>query len=143
MLIDQIKKEQVAAMKASQPLRLSVIRMLLSAVAYKKIELQHDLADEEVLAVINSEAKKRREAIASYQAAHREAQVAQEQQELEILQAYLPAQLSEEEIQTELGKMQLPPDFGQAMKIVAPIFKGKADGSMVAKLVKEILDARS
>lgn len=139
MLIDQIKKEQVAAMKASQPLRLSVIRMLQSAIGYKQIELQRELTDADVLAVIGNEAKKRREAIASYQAAHREAQAAQEQQELEILQAYLPIPLSEEEIQTELGKMQLPPDFGQAMKMVAPIFKGKADGSLVAKLVKEKL----
>lgn len=139
MLIDQIKKDQVAAMKAGEALRLSVIRMLLSSAAYKKIELQHDLSDAEVLTVISSEAKKRLEAIASYQAAHREAQAAQEQQELQILQAYLPAQLSEEEIQTELDKLQLPPDFGQAMKMVAPIFKGKADGSVVARLVKEKL----
>ena len=139
MLIDQIKKEQVAAMKASQALRLSVIRMLLSAVAYKKIELQHDLSDVEVLTVIGNEAKKRREAIASYQAAHREAQAAQEQQELAILQAYLPAQLSEKEIQTELSKLQLPPDFGQAMKMASPLFRGRADGSLVAEIVRQVI----
>lgn len=139
MLIDQIKKDQIAAMKAGEALRLSVIRMLQSAIGYKQIELQRQLTDADVLAVIANEAKKRREAIASYQAAHREAQADQEQQELEILQAYLPAQLSEEQIQIELGKLQLPPDFGQAMKMVAPIFKGKADGSVVARLVKEKL----
>ena len=137
MLISQIKADQVAAMKAGAALRLSVIRMLQSAIGYKQIELQQELTDADVLVVIASEAKKRREAIASYQAAHREAQVAQEQQELEILQAYLPIPLSEEEIKSELGKLQLPPDFGQAMKMVAPIFKGRADGSLVARLVNE------
>lgn len=143
MLIDQIKADQVAAMKTSQPLRLSVIRMLQSAIGYKQIELQRELTDADVLAVIGAEAKKRREAIVSYQAAHREAQAAQEQQELAILQAYLPAQLNEEEIQTELGKLQLPPDFGQAMRMASPVFKGRADGSVVARLVKETLDAGS
>ena len=137
MLISQIKADQVAAMKAGAALRLSVIRMLQSAIGYKQIELQQELTDADVLVVIASEAKKRREAIASYQAAHREAQAAQEQQELAILQAYLPAQLSEKEIQTELSKLQLPPDFGQAMKMASPLFRGRADGSLVARLVNE------
>lgn len=146
MLLGQIKSDVIGAMKAGQALKLSVLRMLLSAINYKQIEMRaslpagrQDLSDEEILAVVGNEAKKRREAIASYQAAHREAQMVQEQQELEILQAYLPAQLGEAEIQTELGKMELPPDFGQAMKMVSPVFKGRADGGLVAKIVKELV----
>ena len=139
MLIDQIKKDQIAAMKAGEALKLSVLRMLLSAINYKVIDLQHDLTDEEVLTVIGNEAKKRREAIESYKAANRSESIAKEQQELEILQAYLPAQLSEEEIRAEIAKLQLPADFSQAMRIVAPLFKGRADGSTVARIVKEMV----
>lgn len=146
MLLGQIKSDVVVAMKMGQALKLSVLRMLLSAINYKQIEMRaslpadrQDLSDEEILAVIGNEAKKRREAIASYQAAHREAQVAQEQQELEILQAYLPTQLGEAEIRTELAKLQLPAAFGQAMKITSPLFRGRADGSLVARIVKEQL----
>lgn len=134
-----IKADLVAAMKSGQALKLSVLRMLLSAINYKQIELRHELTDEEILTVIGSEAKKRREAIASYQAANRDSQAAQEQQELEILQAYLPAQLSVEGIRAELAKLQLPADFGQAMKIASPLFRGRADGGLVARTVKELV----
>ncbi len=139
MLADQIKKDQIAAMKAGEVLKLSVLRMLQSALGYKHIDAHRDLTDEEIISVIGNEAKKRREAIASYQAAHRDDQANQEQQELEMLEAYLPAQLSEEEVRAELAKMQLPADFGQAMKMASPAFKGRAAGGLVAKLVKEQL----
>ena len=117
-----IKADLVAAMKSGQALKLSVLRMLLSAINYKQIDLQHDLSDEEILTVVSNEAKKRREAIESYTAANRSDQAAQEQRELEILHAYLPAQLGEEEIRAQIAKMQLPPDFGQAMKLASPVF---------------------
>jgi len=127
------------AIKSGQVLRLSTLRLLQSALGYKQIELRRELTDAEVLTVIAAEAKKRREAIASYQSAHRDDQANQEQQELEILQAYLPAQLSEDEIRAELAKLQLPTDFGQAMKMATAVFKGRADGAVVARLVKEKL----
>ncbi len=139
--VDHIKADLIVAMKSGQALKLSVLRMLLSALNYKKIELQHDLTAEEALAVIAIEAKKRREAIASYQAANRDSQAAQEQQELEILQTYLPAQMSGEEIRAELAKLQLPADFGQAMKIASPLFRGRADGSLVARIVEELVSS--
>lgn len=139
MLADQVKSDLVAAMKAQNALKLSTLRMVQSAIGYKKIELQHDLTDAEVLQVIANEAKKRREAIASYTQAQRPDQAAQEQQELDILSVYLPAQMGEDEVKAEIAKLQLPADFGAAMREVSPMFKGKADGSLVARLVKEKL----
>lgn len=138
MLIDQIKSDTILAMKAGDPLRVSVLRMLSSEFNYKKIEVQRELTDEDIMAVINKEAKKRREAIIAYTAANRADSVAQETAELKILEAYLPTLMTEEEVRAEITKIELPADFGQAMKIVSPMFRGKADGGIVAKIVKEL-----
>lgn len=134
---DLIKADLVNAMKSGDDLKVSVLRMLISELNYKQIDVQRELTAEDILAVLNKEAKKRREAIESYQKAGRSEQAEKEQKELEILQVYLPKMLSEEEIKNELDKMDLPKDFGQAMKIASPIFRGRADGSTVAKLVNE------
>lgn len=134
---DRIKADVAAAMKSGDALKVGVLRMLTSALGYKRIDVQRDLTDEDVIAVVQNEAKKRREAIESFEKAGRAEQAAKEKQELEILQAYMPKMMSEKEVRTELDKLELPQDFGQAMKIAAPVFKGKADGSLVARLVNE------
>jgi len=139
MLSDQVRSDLTAAMRAGDALRVSVLRMVLSAFNYKKIDLQKDLAEADEIGVVQNEAKKRREAVESYRAGGRKEQEEQEAQELEILMAYLPKQLDEEEIKTEVSKLELPKDFGQAMKIVSPVFRGRADGGLVAKIVKEIV----
>lgn len=136
--VDLIKKDLVAAMKSGDTLSVSVLRMLVSGFGYKQIDVQHDLTDEEIMSVIASEAKKRREAVESFEKAGRSEQVEKEKQELEILRAYLPKMLTEEEIRNEILEIREiagMKDFGQVMKIVAPMFKGKADGSLVAKIV--------
>ena len=139
MLSDQVRSDLTAAMRAGDALRVSVLRMVLSAFNYKKIDLQKDLAEADEIGVVKNEDKKRREAVESYRAGGRKEQEEQEAQELEILMAYLPKQLDEEEIKTEVSKLELPKDFGQAMKIVSPVFRGRADGGLVAKIVKEIV----
>lgn len=136
-MLNRIKSDLTIAMKAGDPLRLSVLRMLASALGYKQIDLHRDLTDEEVISVIGNEAKKRREAVESYTKAGRADSAEKEGQELKILQAYLPTMMTEDEIRAEISKLELPKDFGQAMRVAAPIFKGKADGSLVAKLVNE------
>lgn len=138
-MLNRIKSDLTIAMKAGDPLRLSVLRMLASALGYKQIDLHRDLTDEEVISVIGNEAKKRREAVDSYTKAGRADSAQKEGQELKILQAYLPTLMTEDEVKIELAKLELPKDFGQAMRIAAPIFKGKADGSLVAKIVKELI----
>ena len=132
---DRIKTDLTVAMKSGEALKVSVLRMLISALGYKQIDVQRDLTDEDVTAVVQNEAKKRREAIDSFEKAGRAESVAKEKQELEILQAYMPKLMSEDEIRVELAKLDLPKDFGQAMRIASPMFKGKADGSLVARLV--------
>lgn len=139
MLITQIKEDLITSMKAGSSLRTSVIRMLISELNYKHIDLQRDLTDEDVTAVLLKEAKKRREAIEAYEKGGRVEQAAQEKAELEILQDYLPKQMSEDDVRAEISKLNLSGEFGQAMRVVSPLFKGKADGQMVARIVKEVL----
>lgn len=118
-------------------MRLSVLRMLSSELNYKQIALQRELTDADVLDVIQKEAKKRREAIDSYQKANRPEAVAQEEAELQILGTYLPTQLSEAEIKTEIGDLSRYQNFVEAIKVLSLKFKGRADGATVVKIVKE------
>lgn len=142
MLTDTIKNDLATAMKAGEALRVSTLRMLLSEMNYRKIDLGRDLTDEDITGVIGREVKKRREAIESFRSGGREEQAAQEEQELGILQSYLPQQLTEEEIRKELQGMSevtRGADFGQVMKAVSPRFRGRADGGTVARIVREML----
>ena len=127
------------AIKKGETVRRDTLRLLLSALNYKEIDLQHELSDEEVLAVIAVEAKKRRESIAVFEANNRPELAISEKAELVILESYLPIQLTEDEIKLELSKLALPKDFGGAMKIVAPLFKGRADGKLVSDIVKQLI----
>ncbi|HJZ05985.1 hypothetical protein A2634_01240 [Candidatus Amesbacteria bacterium RIFCSPHIGHO2_01_FULL_48_32] len=139
MISEKIRSDLTSAMKAGDSLRVSVLRMAISAFDYRKIELQRELTEAEGVGVLQNEAKKRREAIESYRAGGRGEQAKTEEAELAILQGYLPSMMSEEEIRTEVAKMELPKDFGGAMRLVAPVFKGKADGGLVARIVGEMV----
>ena len=127
----------IDAILKGDAVRRDTLRLLLSALNYKKIDLQHDLSDEEILAVISVEAKKRRESILAFESNARPELAISEKAELAILEAYLPRQLSELEIRNEISFLDLPKNFGEAMKIVAPMFKGRADGKLVANIVNE------
>lgn len=147
MLIDQIKADLVVAMKAQDALTVSVLRMLLSEFNYKKIDVQRELTDEDVVAVLLKEAKKRREAIDSYTAGGRAEQAESEQKELEILQKYLPVQMTEEEVLEVIKGLSNEvikdgADFGQVMRVVSPMFRGRADGKLVAQVVQKWLQSR-
>jgi uncharacterized protein YqeY len=137
MLLDRINSDLHASVLASDVLRRDTLRMLVSELNYKKIEVQKDLSDADVVSVLQKEVKKRNEAILSWEASGRTESADKERQELAILQTYLPAQMSEEEIKQEIERLNLPKDFASAMKIVAPHFKGRADGKLVAKIVNE------
>ncbi len=141
MLADQIRTDTIAAMKAKSVLLLSVLRGISSELNYKKIELQRELTDLDVVAVLQKEAKKRREAIEAYQKAGRPESVAKEAEELKILEVYLPKQLTEDEIRAEIGDLSMYSDFSSAMRVLSSKFKGRADGALVVKIVKEKLPA--
>jgi uncharacterized protein len=147
-LKEQLEADLKAAMKQKEALRVSVVRMLKSAIKYREIEVLKTLDDAGVQAVIGSEIKRRRDSVDQYRQGHREDLASKEEAEIAMLQGYLPAQLSAE----ELGKIvdaaiaragaQGPKDMGKVMKEVLPQVQGKAEGKAVSDLVKAKLAAR-
>jgi len=142
MLADKIVQDLNTALKSGNSLKVSVLRMLRSEMGYKQIDLHRELNDEDVLGVIGKEVKKRREAIEAYTAGGRTVQAETEKEEMEILQEYMPKQMTEDEIKEQILKIKSIEglsDFGQVMKVISPQFKGKADGRAVAEIVKKLL----
>jgi uncharacterized protein YqeY len=139
-MLAKIKQDLNLALRAGDTLRLSVLRMVVSAVGYKQIEVQRELGDEDVLDVLKREAKKRREAIDSYTAAGRAEQAATEAAELAILNEYLPKQLGEDQVRQKVKefKQQLGTvDYVGLIKVTMKELKGLADGAIIAKVVRE------
>lgn len=142
---DQINKDLAAAMKARDKVKTGVLRMLKSEIHYKKIELARELADSDVVDVIAASAKRHRDSIAEFDKGGRGDLVAKEKSELEIVNSYLPRQLSEEELE-ELVKQVIaetnattPSDIGTVMKSIMPKVKGRVDGRLVNELVSKKL----
>ena len=130
-----------AAMKAHDQARLDALRLMVSAIRYVQIDTP-DMTDEQMIAVLVKEAKKRNEAIEAYHKAGRTEQEAKEKYELSVIEAYLPKMMSEDELRNKVlsvkDKVLSQGNFGAAMKFVMGEVKGQADGAMVAKIVKEI-----
>ncbi|MCD6582482.1 MAG: GatB/YqeY domain-containing protein [Desulfuromusa sp.] len=144
-LKDQLTQDMKEAMKAKQAERLSTIRQLRSAIKYKEIELHQDLSDDAIIGVIGTLVKQRREAAQMYHDNDRPELAAKEEAELAVLQQYLPAQLSEEEISdivtaviAEVGATSMK-DMGKVMPQVMTRAKGSADGKVVNQLVRKHL----
>lgn len=141
-MMQQLLNDLKSAMKQGEALKVSVLRMLLSELNYKKIELQRELTDEDVLIIVQKEVKKRREAIDSFTQGGRTDQAASENMEMAILQSYLPRQMDEAEVIKSLGEIKElvgVVDFGQAMKLVSGRFRGKAEGAIVAQAVQKFI----
>ena len=140
----QLRTDLTTAMKARDELRSATLRMTLSAITNEEVagKVARELSDDEVLKVIGREVKKRKEAAEAFAGAGRAEQAAREEAEGEVLTAYLPAQLSDEELQTlvdaavaETGA-EGPRAMGVVMKVLTPRVAGRADGSRVAAAVK-------
>ena len=133
------------AMRGGDALRCSVIRMLLSAMNYSEIAKQATLADSDILGVIAKEIKQRKESIEAYKAANRPELAAKEEAEMAMLKAYMPAQMSRDEIVALVKKTiaevgaQGPHDKNKLMPKLMPLVKGKADGQEVNAVVNELL----
>jgi uncharacterized protein YqeY len=148
MLKEKIIGDLKAAMMAKDETKLSVVRMLKSALQYFEINkggAGYEATDEDVIEVVGKEIKKRREAIELYEKGNRPELAEKEKQELEVLQTYLPEQLSEDEVRkfvddafTETGATTMQ-DMGKVMAVLMPKVKGKADSSFVSTLVREKL----
>ena len=143
-----LQEELKQSMLARDELKTSVLRMVLSAINYYEIQkggAGYEAADEDVMAVIGKEAKQHNDSIEQFKKAGRQDLVDKETKELEILKQYLPEQMDEEEIkklveeaisQTGASSIQ---DMGKVMGILMPKIKGRADGSLVSKIVKDSL----
>lgn len=164
-LKEKIRLNLNSALKEKRTLEVLVLRQLLAAILNKekekrfkaKEEKDIQLTDEEVIEVISSEAKKRRESIVEFEKGKRQDLVEKEKKELEILEKYLPEQLPEEEIRKLIKEAIEKTDakeikdynpsttrqgkniYGKVMAELMPKIKGKADGTLVSKIVKEFL----
>lgn len=146
-LLDQLNADMKEAMKAKQKDRLSVIRMLKASLQNESIHLGvAELNEEQELTVLSREVKQRRDSLKEFRDADREDLAEKIEQELVYLKAYLPAQLTEEEIKqliSETAKMINainPSDMGKLMGAIVPKTKGRADGALVSTLVKAYLN---
>ncbi|AQY51191.1 hypothetical protein PWEIH_12010 [Listeria weihenstephanensis FSL R9-0317] len=145
-LLDQLNEDMKQAMRAKEKEKLSVIRMLKAALQNEAIRLgTDDLSPDDEVTILSREMKQRRDSLNEFEKADRADLVEKLQDEIVIVEAYLPKQLSEEEI-AEIVKVTIeevgatsPADFGKVMTAVMPKVKGKADGNAVNKFVKQYL----
>jgi hypothetical protein len=133
------------AMRSGDKIRLETIRSLKTMLKNAQIEKMRELTDDEVLQLLNSAAKRRKESIEQFRNSGREDRAAEEEKELEIIQAYLPAQLDESEIEkivvetiAEVNATS-PKDMGKVMGAIMPKVKGRADGKIIQQIVKSKL----
>jgi uncharacterized protein len=145
-----VQRDLTDAMRARDQVRSGTLRMVLTAITTEEVagSQSRELTDDDVLKVLAKEAKKRKEAAAAYTGAGRPELAATEEAELQILEAYLPAQLSDDELaaivaaaidQTGATGVQ---QMGQVMKAASPVVAGRADGGRVAAVVKAALATR-
>lgn len=148
-LKDRLRSDLTASMKARDEVRSSTLRMILTSLTNAEVAgtTAKELTDDEVLTVLASEAKKRREAAVAFEDGNRPESAAKERAEAAVIQDYLPAQLGPEEIATivsaaveQAGAAGAGPKaMGKVMGIVTPQVKGRADGAAVAAEVRRQL----
>jgi uncharacterized protein len=144
-LLGRLNDDMKQAMKNKQKEKLTVIRMVKAALQNEGIKLQHTLTEEEEITVLAREVKQYKDSLLEFKKAGREDLVNKLQSEIQILSAYLPEQLTEEELAnvikqviSEVGATSKA-DMGKVMTAVMPKVKGKTDGSLVNKLVIQLL----
>ncbi len=143
---EELLKALKEAMKNKDEIKKDTITLLRSAILQVEKDNQKQLSEDEMLAIVSKEVKKRKESIADYEKANREDIVQKLKKEIEILSEYLPEQLSEEEIIkiveeaiNETGATS-PRDMGKVMQAIRPKTNGKADGKVVSQIVREKLE---
>jgi uncharacterized protein len=148
LLRDKVNADMTAAMKAKDAARLSALRMLKAAIMNKDVEKGHNLDDAEVLQVVSSLVKQRRDSIEQFAKAGRTDLVEKETGEIGVLERYLPPAASAEDIEAAVVAAiastgaASPKDMGKVMKAVMPMLAGKnADGKVVNELVRRKLGA--
>ena len=148
-LNDQLAEDLKQAMKAKDAVRLRTIRSLRAAIKEKEIAERHGgeahLADDVYLAVLQKQAKQRRDAIEQFEQAGRDDLVAKEREELDIIEAYLPKQLGDDEIRSVVEAVVAATgassmrDMGKVMGAAMQQLKGRADGRRINEIARELL----
>lgn len=152
-LKQQLQADTKEAMKQGNQGVVGVLRMALASISTKakerrykeKLETEPELTDEEIISVLSSEVKKRKDAIVLYEQGNRPELAAKEKTEIEILKEYLPEQLSENEIKKIIAESiaktgaTTVKDMGKIMADLMPKVKGKADNGEISKIIKELL----
>jgi len=145
-LVEDIQAALKSAMVARDNVKRDTLRLVMADLKNKRIELGHELEDPDALAVITKAKKSRQDSIEQFTDAGREDLVAIERAELEIISAYLPEEMDEDELReivtavvTEVGATE-PKDMGAVMKALMPQVKGRADGKVVQRIVMELLN---
>lgn len=143
-LLDQLTEEMKKSLKAGDARRLSVVRLLISAIKYAQVD-KADLDDQGMIEVLRREAKKRRESITAYEGAGKPERAADEAYELTVIQEYLPTMMSVDEVRLKAQEILGDESFanpGIAIGKVMGQLKGLADGGVVSNIVQEILQSR-
>ena len=141
-LKDRITEDMKNALRAKETARLGAIRLLLAAMKQREVDERIELTDADIVAIIDKMLKKRRDSIAKYEKGGRQDLADAEKFEMAVLQAYLPAALSQDEIAAAVAEAIAavgaagPQDMGKVMAVLKPKLAGKADLSAVSQLVK-------
>ncbi|MBK5260051.1 MAG: GatB/YqeY domain-containing protein [Thermoanaerobaculia bacterium] len=144
-LTEQIRADLTESMKARDAERTSTLRMLQSSLKYEQISAGHELGDDEAFAVIRKAVKQRLDSIEQYTKANRTELAAKEESEMKLLKTYLPAELSDAELESGLREIvastgaQSKKDLGKVMKEASARYKGRADGKKIQEIVARLL----
>ena len=146
-MIDQIKSDLKTSMRARDKQRTNTLRLLIAAIKNAQIAKGGELDEQDYIALLSSEAKRRREAADAYRDGDRGELADQEEAELLIIQEYLPKQLTEDEVRAiaqeviDAVQPSSPRQMGQVMGQVMPKLKGKFDGKAASGIVREVFNA--
>ena len=144
-MVEQVEKDMIAAMKAGEKEKLTVIRMVKAALKQEQIDHKKEINDELLIDVVNKQIKMRKDSIAEFEKASRTDLVDKTQSEIDLLMKYLPEQLSTEEVNKIIDEIfeEVKPegqkDMGKVMKEAQAKLKGKADMKEVSSIIREKL----
>lgn len=146
-ILTTLQDEMKNAMKSRDQARLDALRLMVSSIKYAQVDLPRgkagspNITDEQIVPVLQKEAKKRREAIEAYKAAGRGELQAKEEYELKLIEDYLPKMMSEDEVRAKVQaalESAKPENFGMAMNVAMKAVAGQSSGVVVSKVVKEL-----
>ncbi|MEW6358412.1 MAG: GatB/YqeY domain-containing protein [Planctomycetota bacterium] len=144
-MLDKLREDMKAAMKAKEQIRLSAIRMVMSSIKTAQIEKGEDLAEGDILGIIQKAIKTRGESVEQYEKAGRTDLADKEKAEIAVLEGYLPQQMSEDDIRALVQKIieeegaQSKGDIGKVMRRIMAEHKGQVDGKLVNRIANELL----